>query len=71
MTNPEKRAKKQFEGKDDQYVKDIFTSTSDAIKNDCFGSHDMTLNMLSSIELGSRGYTIKTIKTVSIEKTTN
>ena len=66
---PEMTAEEYFKGKDDEYVRDIFESCTDAIINsDCFGSDDVILKDMAEAELERRGYTISYSTHVTIEK---
>ena len=65
----EQRAKAQFKGKDDEYVKDIFKSTYDCVKvAGCFSSRDAILLAMSETELTRRGYEIKGKRKILIDK---
>ena len=69
MSRAEARAKKQFEGKSDQYVIDVHTSCHDAVVGtECFSGKDVTLLSLSGIELERRGYEIRTRSSIEIKK---
>ena len=69
MNLAEKRSKKQFEGKNDQYVIDTLISCSDAIHNlECYSCNDLALNMRAEIELNRRGYEVSRKSTIEVKK---